>query len=156
MIAAVQDPARPQLLGAFATRGPALGVTAAVTGEQAIAYVATGLGGVQVIDFTKPEAPQLLGAYATASSANDLFLEGTILYVAGGWEGVLALDVADPRRPHLAGAQRVQGYAYDLQLLGDLLYVAAGDAGMQILRRSIDSGPAHVLFVPWASKGPTP
>ena len=148
----ISDPVHPQLMSALPLTGTVMGVTAAITGSQALAYVAAGLGGIAVVDVTDPAAPHLLSAYPSASAANSVLLDGTVLFVAAGWQGVLALDVSHPDAPHLLGSYDTPGYAYGLQLSGDLLLVADGAAGLQRLQVARVAGPPYGVLIPLAGR----
>jgi hypothetical protein len=154
----LRDPAAPASLASFATQGPALGITLATTpsvqGAAAIAYVAEGVSGVEIVALGAKDQPRRLAALPASSAAAALVLDGSTLYVAGGWEGVLAYDVSDPANPRLLGTHAVEGYAYDVQVAGDLLLVAAGTGGVLALPLADLRGPAHRLMLPFLSAAP--
>jgi murein DD-endopeptidase MepM/ murein hydrolase activator NlpD len=156
IVADVENASQPRVLAALDTPGVALGVTAAISGSEATAFVADGLGGLQVVDITTPASPQNVGSYPTMSAANGAAIDGSMLYAAVGWRGVLALDVANPRAPRFAGAYDTPGYANYVLAAGERLYAADGDAGLQILQVTIAEGTAYRIFAPLAGKEITP
>lgn len=143
-------PLTAALVGSWDTPGTAIGVTFALS----TAYVADGLGGVQILGVSDSSALRPLAVYTTTSAANSVVVSGTTLFVAAGWQGVLALDVSDPARPAVAGSFDTPGYAHDLALSGTLLLVADGPAGMQILQIAELPAPTHYLMIPFVANAP--
>ena len=152
----VQDPAHPQSLATLDTPGTAIGVTAAMTGSQAIAFVADGLGGVHVVDITNiatqscsPPTPlhPLPTAYSWTAPSSTQPPAGR---ASSPW-------TSPTRAPHVCvGSYDTPGYAYSLELSGDELFVADGDGGLQVLRVAIEQGPSHAVLIPLAGKDIAP
>lgn len=67
------------------------------------AYVATGEGGLRVVDIANPAAPVEVGALDTPGSAVDVELMGNHAYVADGVGGLRVVDVAKPAAPAEVG-----------------------------------------------------
>ena len=129
---------RPMEIGAFPTRGPAIGVFAerAEGGpDRPFVWVATGDQGLVVLDVTDPTAPAEVAAFDWA--AQDLVVQrftadATYAYVACGDEGVRIVDAANPRAPfevsHVPGAAP----AFKTEWARSRLFVAQRANGMDI------------------------
>ncbi len=98
---------------------------------RADAYVATGSGGVQVVDVQDPAQPALLGSVRLPGTARDLSLnDGRLFVVATGNNGgIHVVDVQDPAQPHLRATLAITGAVQEISVAGDYAYVAAGFTG---------------------------
>jgi hypothetical protein len=63
------------------------------------AYVGQGVGGVEVVDLSLPEAPHSLEVIDTPGYASDLIRVGDLLLVLDGNEGGFMIDVRSPSAP---------------------------------------------------------
>ncbi|HHS50258.1 MAG TPA: hypothetical protein ENN07_04000 [candidate division Zixibacteria bacterium] len=98
-------------------------------------YVADGLGGLTVIDFSDPTAPFVAGrADMQTGMAQNIAVEGNYCYLACGSGGTVIYDVSDPRNP--MPIQEIAGmYSYSVAVDGDIIYIADRDWGVLTLTR---------------------
>jgi hypothetical protein len=89
----ISNPDRLTRVGTIVLSDAVLDV--AVAGSYA--YLATGQGGLQVIDLTDPTAPLLLHTRAATSYTSAVLAVGSYLYVTDGALNVM--DISDPRAP---------------------------------------------------------
>jgi hypothetical protein len=109
-----------------------------------LAYVATGNGGLQVVDLANPAVPVLRSSLALPGLPNHVLIVGSLAYVASaGLEGgLLVLDLADPARPTLRSRTPVYGSATGVTVANGRAYVAAGyGGGLQIFDLPVDGPP---------------
>jgi hypothetical protein len=98
-----------------------------------IAYLASGMDGIQVVDISDPASPALLATVDTPSWAYEVSVQGTIAYVADGDGGLRTYSVADPANPHLLDIVDTPGNGFQVTLVGTLAYVADGESGLLIV-----------------------
>jgi hypothetical protein len=90
--------ANPQQVGRYrGTSGSAERGEVFVSG--ALAYVADGASGFQIIDINEPASPQRLGGYDTPGTTESVFVSGAMAYVADWDAGLQVIDVNDPAQP---------------------------------------------------------
>jgi formylglycine-generating enzyme required for sulfatase activity len=119
--------------------GPFAGV--AVSGNHA--FVASGGGGMQVIDVNDPFNPVRVGGYVSSGFAKAVALAGNYAYVAVSGAGLQVIDVSNPANPVRVGGLATS-YARDVAVAGNYAYVADHDAGLQVIDVSIPSSPVRV------------
>lgn len=139
----VSDPAQPNWLAGYDTKGFSLNVAVADT----IAYVADGsFGGLQIIDVREPGRPKWVGEYHTGGNAYDVAVAGSIAYVADGFgAGLRVIDVSDPAQPSLLATDRTSGAVRAVVVLGDTAYTAGGyGVGLTILDVSRPAQPRRL------------
>lgn len=107
-----------------------------------LAYVADGVGGVDVLDLSDPGNPLLL-ASADTPAAYDLALDGDILFVACHSDGLRVVDVSDPTAPVVIGI--LEGISTEsLAHAGGMLYVQDHNVGVHIIDVTDPSAPTEV------------
>jgi hypothetical protein len=113
-------------------------VDIALSDEGDIAYIASGDGGLEVVDVSNPYAPTLLYSYDLPEYVNYVEVEDGIVYVAYIPEGlrsyyrVYAFDVYDPYRPDFLGSrQGKSGVGHNRVRRGEYLY-EVGSEGLEI------------------------
>lgn len=94
--------------------------------------VASGEGGVRMIDASNPSGPVLRWQWNDARFVYDVSISGQRLYVAAGVEGVFVLEVAGPS-PVVLGLARDLGFATALASSNEHTFVL--DRGANALRR---------------------
>ncbi|MCP4545287.1 MAG: T9SS type A sorting domain-containing protein [bacterium] len=117
-------------------------VSVAVAGD--LAYIADGVGGLQVIDITDPANPVQIGALDTAGAALDIALAGDIACVAAGEAGLQIIDITTPGTPLLIDTCDTPSSAQGVAIAGDLVLVADDDRGLQIIDIT---DPAHPAII---------
>ncbi|MDH6098425.1 hypothetical protein NWP21_06125 [Anabaenopsis sp. FSS-46] len=123
----------------YDTTGNAYGVQ--VVGNYA--YIANGLGGLQIIDISDPANPTFTGVYNTIGDAEGVQVVGNYAYVADGSAGLQIIDISDPANPTRTGVYNTTGDAEGVQVVGNYAYVADGSAGLQIIDISNPANPTR-------------
>ncbi|MCG8590275.1 MAG: IPT/TIG domain-containing protein, partial [Proteobacteria bacterium] len=78
--------------------------------EGTTAYLASGDGGLVVVDIQDPTAPEILARVNELGPVYDVDVNGNTAYVAVGAGGIVTLDVTDPARPlRFSGAEAFAG-----------------------------------------------
>ena len=123
--ASIVPPRRLDLQGSLAAASPR---SLTVNGEYV--YLASGKGGLLIIDVHDPSAPVQVGAL-TDCDPRDVAAQGDYLYLADGQRGLVVVDVSEPRKPVATGARGTddpQGIA----VLGGVAVVADGSGGIKV------------------------
>ena len=100
-----------------------------------IAYVAAGMGGLEIVDVADPAAPRpqgRLGAlHARTVSVGEL-ASGVLVAAVTGSAGLSLVDVTDAAAPRLLSLYRSR-YAEDALLSGGRAYLAEGIGGLSVI-----------------------
>ena len=104
-------------------------VDIALSDDGDIAYIASGDGGLEVIDISSPSSPHLLYSYDLAEYVNYVTVKDGVVYVAYIPEGlssyarVYAFDVGDPYHPYYLGSDEGNsGVGHHTLQQGNYLY----------------------------------
>ena len=140
----VNDPNNPDLMGfLFLMESPET-VTLGVDVVQNTAYVSCSMGGLKIVDVSKPKHMKLLGQYRHADSfSHDSIIWGNVAYIAD-YHGIRIVDVTDSSRPSEIGFLNTNGEAVSLARDGNILYVANGKSGILALDISFPSLPHKI------------
>ncbi len=133
----LSDPASPAQVGRTSTSG-----TAAVAVADALAYVLTNDGTMQILDTDDPETISPLGRYSMGAAAADIQIESDRAYIAAGSGGLHIVDVGQPLTPTLHSSFATLAEAQSVQVAGDLAYVAGGSSGLHVFDVSNPALPA--------------
>jgi parallel beta-helix repeat protein len=146
LLVQVSDPSHPTYLGRINMCEPdelltgAVGL--AVSGN--LAYVATQMSGLRIVDVSNPTQPTLIGAASWPNGfLQDLVVAGGLAYVADS-DGLTIVDVSDPRHPSRIGFCDTPGFAEGVALSGHYAYVADGGTGLAIIDVSDPRAPLLV------------
>lgn len=137
----------------FNTEGVAVDIALSEDGR--IAYIASGNGGLEVIDVSDPEYPHLIYSYDLPEYVNFVEVEDGVVYVAYVPEGlqsyysVHAFDVYNPYRPYYIGSSQGQsGVGHSSVVRGDY-YFEVNSAGLEVFKsfdgRSYDKVGSYYL-----------
>ncbi len=96
------------------------GFANAVAVDGAYAYVAAGLGGLQVVDVLNLFSPFVAGWLPLAGNANGVRVANSLAYLAMGEAGLAIVDVHDPPRPVLLATLPLAGTAMNLAVRAGL------------------------------------
>ncbi len=116
-----------EALKRFNTEGIAVDIVLSNDGN--IAYIASGDGGLEVVDVTNPASPYLIYSYDLPEYVNYVEVVDDVVYVAYIPEGlqsysrVSAFDVQNPLRPiYLGSAEGKSGVGHSTITAGEYLY----------------------------------
>jgi len=122
----------------FNTEGVAVDI--ALSEDAHVAYIASGFGGLEVIDVSNPENPHLISSYDLPEYVNYVEVEDGKVYVAyipTGLESyyqVHAFDIDNPYHPNYIGSVKGQsGVGHSSGALGEYDY-EVNEEGLEIFR----------------------
>lgn len=116
------------LLGTAAMSGPVEDVDVA----GAIAYVARGTNGLDILNVSNGAAPLHIGGFDPEGVMTDLDYESGYVYAAGGAGGVHVIDVSNPFLPSVVLSDRTWSDVTDVQVLSGCAAVSR-PGGISIL-----------------------
>jgi hypothetical protein len=114
----------------------------AVCASSGTAYLAGGLRGIEVVDFTDPANPSLLWN-ERLSEVRGLDIDKNHLYVADGFDGLRIYSLSGDV-PGLISTMDTPGWVSDLFVSGDILYIADGQRGFMAADISDRSAPVRM------------
>ncbi|MGD9732351.1 MAG: C13 family peptidase [Desulfamplus sp.] len=126
------------IIGYVDTPGVAYGITV-VNGK---AYIASGKGGLQVVDITQADNPVIIGSVDTPDGqfnpllpdgAMNITIVGNKAYLANGSSGLFIIDITNPYEPAILGSVDTPGRAWGVAVQDGIAYVADHDSGLQII-----------------------
>lgn len=106
----------------------------AVSGSDHVA-VATGSGGLRMVDVADPGAPVEVGSFVPVGTVDRVLVSGTVAYT-GGSDGVRTVDVSDPTSPSELDFVATAAVV-DLDLDGTTLYPTFSSSGSATLDCSV-------------------
>jgi hypothetical protein len=106
------------------------------------AYLAGGLRGIEVVDFSNPEDPAIIWR-EKLSEVRGLAVDDGYLYVADGLDGFRIYSLAGDV-PELMSAMDTPGWVSDLFISGDILHVADGQRGFMTVDVGDRSAPKRL------------
>ena len=112
-------PTSPATVGRVTLAG---GLDVALVGS--LAYVATGIAGLQIVDVSAPTAPQIIATLDTPGNASGVSVANGYAYIADG-SSIIAIDVHTPSSPFIAGSLAMSA-ATALKASGNRVYVIDG------------------------------
>lgn len=120
----LSNPASPLTVGSYSSnRGAGLGGCAA----ENYFYLATGPGGLEIIDITEKNGPAMVSVCEGGAGAQDVIVINDYAFVANGASGVWIWDVSDAVSPKFIRSFPVTEAAVSLAAGGGYLYVTGGD-----------------------------
>lgn len=134
----VQDPANPKLVGS--RRSDAQGVAATDTHV----YLAAGIGGLLILNYSNPANLVLAGGYDTPRNATSVRVFDDKLFVTDSFAGLYIFDLTNPGKPARVGNYDSPGYLGDVWVRGNLAFLADGASGLSIVDFSDPSSPVLV------------
>jgi len=130
-------------LSFVSTYRPNSGQAFGVVNYQNVLFVATGEGGVEVLDIVDKTAPEYLSRFESAGQALKVDAQYPDLFVADLSGGVIRADFSDPDSLIENGLYNVQVQANDVAAFGDLVFVADQN-GLIILDNSFPDSLAYI------------
>lgn len=125
---------RQKQIGQFRTSEAALDTDH----SNGLAAIATGRGGLTVLDVSTPIKPRWLGSHQKLGNTIKVSSEGDRVAVLNDANIVYLIDLKNPREPTTLAAVRAEGPLRDLDLKGDTVY-ALGDEDIQVIDFSTHS-----------------
>jgi hypothetical protein len=125
------------------TYRPNSGQAFGVVNYQNVLFVATGEGGVEVLNIVDKTAPEYLSRFESAGQALKVDAQYPNLYVADLSGGVIRADFSDPDSLIENGLYNIQVQANDVAVFGDLIFVADQN-GLIILDNSFPDSLAYI------------
>jgi hypothetical protein len=135
----ISDPLNPFLVKRFADINSKAN-DVAVQGNYA--YLADGLGGMEVIDVSNVNEPFIAGYLYTPDGSTAIDVEGNYAYLANYINGgIQVADISFPHNPLNAGFYHPTGvFALGATIAGSYVYVSDGIGGFQIYDNLIITG----------------
>jgi hypothetical protein len=139
----ISDPAWPTMVGQTpltGTVGP--GSVEDIYVSDAYAYVATGSGGLQIVDTSVPTSPVEIGLYT--ATVHHVIVRDDYAYVsadAGEFVAIDIIDISDPAHPVRVSSTDTGRFIHDIDVENDLVYASSTDV----------SGKGGVLYIMDAS-----
>lgn len=130
------------LLGQINTKGYAFDIEV----NEGIAYLANGLGGLEIIDFSNNKN-ETIGNYRDGTSYNTITLYENFAFICSNYDIMKIIDITDPSNP-----TKVAEYDSDNMFLtysktaiqGSKVYIAGGEGGVEVIDISVISNPTKV------------
>lgn len=107
-----------------------------------LAYVASRLNGLQVVDWRNPLNPVLIGQSATLDFAQDVRVQGRYAYVASWGAGLEIFDALNPTNLVRVGRCDTPGLARQVRVNGTRAYIADHASGFSVIDVSDPTRPA--------------
>jgi len=104
-----------------------------VTIGNGMAYVAVGIGGMRIVDYSDPAAPLLLGSVTAIADAREIAVSQRYAYVADAGGSLKVVDITNPQLPMIVGGVTIPGTPYAIAINGSYAYVAAGATGLHVV-----------------------
>src|SRR5438876_990731 len=117
---------------------------AALRVDGALAYVAAGGAGLEVVDVSNPFAPTLIGAVDTPGTATGVAVANGRAYVADD-TALEVVDVTSPRSPVVVGSLATRARA--VTVVGTRLYVLDGGLQLKVVDITNPAAPAPLSAV---------
>lgn len=116
----------------------------AISGSHA--FVASGNGGIQVVDVSATDVLQHVGGFSDLYSAARVAMVDATTCVTAGWHGLTIMDVSDPSNPQRLGGYEVAPFWTPLGVTVSLpyAYVALGNGGLAVFDLSDRVNPVRV------------
>ncbi len=158
LIADVSNPNQPFQVAQLPIQGSALAVGVAQVaspvssngyppaGPGVFVYVASGGGGLQVVDARLPIAPAVINAMDVGGSAGDIIVVAPYALVAAGDGGLVVLSLTNPIVPVIVSNYKPEsGSVQRLALSGSRVYLAMGSNGVQAVDVTNPAFPQKIL-----------
>lgn len=119
-------------------------------------YLATGAGGLQILDVGNPDNPVDLGVFDPGVYISKIIVKGSTAYVPQrsfdpfGVSGIRMLDISDPGNLVELGFWQTNPLTFgflDFVVEGNYLYTAGATSGVGIVDISVPAAPAEVTTI---------
>ncbi len=115
-------------------------VDIALSDDGNVAYIASGNGGLEVVDVTDPQRPYLIYSYDLPEYVNFVEVEDGMVYVAyipeglQGYYRLHAFDVSNPYAPYYVGGRDGSSRVGHDSMLRDDYYYEVNSEGLEIFK----------------------
>ncbi|HUV36666.1 MAG TPA: hypothetical protein VMX58_06990 [Patescibacteria group bacterium] len=123
----VSDPRNPRIIGSSSSPF----FNSAIACRDGRAYIAGGLGGVEVLDITDTAHPRLVWR-DEFSEVRGIHVDSRYLYFADGFEGFRIFSIME-EKPVPVAVLDTEGWNCDCFVLDDLAYLADGGNGIKVV-----------------------
>ena len=120
-----------------------------------LAYVATRLYGLQIVNVSNPEHPEEVGYCDTPQEAYGVAVSGDFAYVADDESGLSIISVANPEHPEEVGYCDTPDRAFGVTVSGDYAYIADGNSGLRVILVVDPEHPQEVGYCSGYARGVT-
>lgn len=131
----VSDPYNPRVIG----RQPSPFFLSAIVNQDGKAYIAGGLGGVEVVDFRNAAHPRLTWR-KEFSEVRGIHVEKEYLYFGDGFDGFRIFSLAG-EKPSSVSVLDTEGWNCDVFVIGEIAYLADGGHGIKVVDISDPARP---------------
>lgn len=105
-----------------------------INDEESVAFLACGLSGLQIIDYSDTLDVHLIGSLDEGWYAKEIMWEDDLVYMTVELGGLQIIDVSDPTAPYLVGEIETE-YALGVHADEDYVYVADEKEGLIIIQK---------------------
>jgi len=120
----ISDPSNPTLLSEY----PTLTLIEDIALSDNHCFLATGEGGVGILNISDITEPRIVGFFNTPGHANKIRLEGSHLYISYYYNSLtnnlLVMDISDPAHPREVGYTNLPREIWDLTVSDGIAYLA--------------------------------
>jgi len=116
-----------------------------------LAFVATGVTGLRIVNIADPAHPVEIGYYDTPGEGFGVAVSGNYAYVADGGSGLRVVNITNPAAPTEVGHCDTPGYAWCVAVSGNYAYVASD--GLRVVDITNPAAPSEVGFTPGQAEG---
>jgi len=113
--------------------------------QDTLAYVATGLSGIQIINISDLEEPRFVGYWQDNDHTfAHVTVDNNHVYAGLGQHGMVIIDVSNPQQPNLICHWGAQSFVYEVKIQDNLAYLASYRDGLRILDISDPNDPEEI------------
>ena len=98
-----------------------------------LAYVATGLSGLQIVDVSDPEYPITTGIWDDCISVSNVEVSGEYAQVVDDSDTLCVINISNPQDPYLVSRYGTQDHIYDLSISDNFAYAVIRNSGLHII-----------------------
>jgi len=109
-----------------------------------LAFVATGVTGLRIVNIADPAHPVEIGYYDTPGEGFGVAVSGNYAYVADGGSGLRVVNITNPAAPTEVGHCDTPGYAWCVAVSGNYAYVASD--GLRVVDITNPAAPSEVGY----------
>jgi len=135
------NPANPIVKG---KTEPLPGIVQDIYLSGSYAYVASGHGGLRVVNVSNPANPYQVGGIDSSGFASGVVVASNYAYVADGRDGLRVVDISNPTNPQEVGGLDTPGSAAGVDVAGSYAYVADLNRGLRVINIATPSEPTEV------------